>query len=47
MYAVAREVHCMSKDSNLDEGPVLRKFLQDMWNLDTLPEDVVSWLLYF
>ena len=47
MYAVARQVRSMSKDSSMDEGPVLCKFLQDMWNLDSMSEDVVSRVLYF
>jgi hypothetical protein len=47
MFFLARQVHKMFEEKNVDEGSFLRKLLLDCWRLHAMPADVVRRLLFF
>ena len=47
MFFLARQVHKMFEEKDVDAGSFLCKLLLDCWRLHAMPEDVVRRLLFF
>jgi hypothetical protein len=47
MLQLGRTMSSLLEDTNLVTGDLLRQLCHQMWNLRTMPEDVVRRVLYF